>query len=268
MRAPPRRAGNSESRGPGRGEARQGGVSPGQSFMIPSVIAAEIARVLSDAIIFLEYEPGAPIREEDVSEKFGVSRSPVREAFRMLEADGLVLRLARRGVRVGPMSRGDLDEVYACRVALEGVAAAEAARVCDKATVLRLRGMLAEMKRALRDRDVMTFFHRNVAFTRAIHEASGNATLKRIVAGIEKQALRYRYLAHLRTTEMLELSLEGQTEVLAAIADRKPLLARRRAERLIRRAHGVIAGALAEAYPTAPDQLQRKAASAGRAQDT
>jgi GntR family transcriptional regulator, rspAB operon transcriptional repressor len=219
-------------------------------YSVPSVIAADIARVLSDAIIFLEYEPGFPIREEEVSAKFGVSRSPVREAFRMLEADGLVRRLPRRGVRVGPMSRADLDEVYACRVALEGLVAAEAARRSDKATVLRLKSILAEMRQALRQQDVMTFFHRNVAFTRAIHYASGNSTLIRILDGIEKQALRYRYLAHRRTFEMLELSLDGQTEVLAAIADRKPLLARRRAERLILRARDVIAEALSEAYPT------------------
>jgi hypothetical protein len=53
---------------------------------------------------------------------------------------------------------------------------------------------------------------------------------------------------------MLDLSVEGQCEVIAAIAARKPLLARRRAERLIRRAHGVIARSLAEAYPGAQKQ--------------
>jgi GntR family transcriptional regulator, rspAB operon transcriptional repressor len=89
-----------------------------------------------------------------------------------------------------------------------------------------------------------------------VHAASRNTTLMRIVAGIEKQALRYRYLAHLRTMEMLELSFEGHRDVCAAITERKPLLARRRAERLIRRAHGVIAKALAEAYPAAVGSLQ------------
>jgi DNA-binding GntR family transcriptional regulator len=218
-------------------------------FALPAMIAPEIARVLSRQITFLKLEPDARLTEEELCAQFGVSRSPVREAFRMLEADGLVIRAARRGVRVAPMSRADLDEVYACRVGLEGLAAAEAARAADEDSLAHLTERLTDMQKALDGHDVERFFDRNVAMTQAIHAASGNATLMRIIVGIDKQALRYRYLAHLKTQEMLDLSIEGQREVIAAIAARKPLLARRRAERLIRRAHGVIARSLAEAYP-------------------
>ncbi len=148
------------------------------------------------------------------------------------------------------MSRTDLDEVYTCRVGLEGLAAAEVARSANDLALSRLRERFAEMEKAHDAGDIDRFFDRNVAMTQAIHRASGNATLMRIIAGIDKQSLRYRYLAHLRTQEMLDLSTEGQREVIAAIMARKPLLARRRAERLIRRAHGVIARTLAEAYPS------------------
>src|SRR3977135_3993494 len=82
-------------------------------FIAPSVIATDIARILSDRIVFLELGPGTRIPEERVGAPFGVSRSPVREVLRMLEADGLVVRAARKGVSVTPMSRRDLDEVYA-----------------------------------------------------------------------------------------------------------------------------------------------------------
>ncbi len=92
----------------------------------------EIARILSDRIVFLATGAGLRIHEEEVGAAFGVSRSPVREVFRMLEADGLVVRAARKGVSVAPMSRRDLDEVYACRVGLEGVAAAEAAAISTR----------------------------------------------------------------------------------------------------------------------------------------
>ena len=223
----------------------------GMAFALPSVIATEIARVLSDRIVYLELEPGARIIEEELCLQLGVSRSPVREAFRMLEGDGLIVRTARRGVRVTPMSRVDLDEVYACRVALEGLAASEAARTADDAARAALCAHVTEMHAALAAGDVRLFFDRNVAFLRAVHAASGNQTLIRIVAGLQKQSLRYRYLAHLRSHEMLELSVEGYGEVCDAVVARKPLLARRRAERLFRRAHGVIARTLAEAYPTA-----------------
>jgi GntR family transcriptional regulator, rspAB operon transcriptional repressor len=221
-------------------------------FIAPSVIATDIARILSDRIVFLELAPGTRIHEEEVGATFGVSRSPVREVLRMLEADGLVVRAARKGVSVTPMSRRDLDEVYACRVGLEGVAAAEAARRLDKHARKTIEVNLAGMNKAFKAKDVSTFFKHNVAFTRAIHAASQNQTLIRVVAGIEKQALRYRYLAHLQTHEMLSMSLEGHSGVADAVLAGEATVARRRAEQLMRRAHGVIAKALAESAYALP----------------
>ncbi|MGZ3338418.1 MAG: GntR family transcriptional regulator [Reyranella sp.] len=230
-------------------------LSPGADFIAPSVIATEIARILSDRIVFLELAPGTRIHEEEVGATFGVSRSPVREAFRMLEADGLVVRAARKGISVTPMSRRDLDEVYACRVGLEGLAAAEAARHLDTKARKAIEGHLAAMNKAFKARDVPTFFKHNVAFTRTIHAASQNQTLVRIVAGIEKQALRYRYLAHLQTHEMLSMSLEGHSSVADAVLAGEVGVARRRAEQLMRRAHGVIAKALAESAYALPGDV-------------
>jgi DNA-binding GntR family transcriptional regulator len=226
----------------------------GEGFILPSVIATEIARVLSDRIVCLDLVPGTRILEEEVGASFGVSRSPIREVFRMLEADGLVIRAARRGVSVTPMSRRDLDEVYACRVGLEGLAAAEAARHIDAETRKRIEGLLAGMRAAFDAKDVPTFFQNNVAFTRAIHAASQNQTLVRVVAGIEKQAMRYRYLAHLQSEEMLSMTLEGHSGVGEAVLAGKVALARRRAEQLMRRAHGVIARALAASAYALPGE--------------
>jgi GntR family transcriptional regulator, rspAB operon transcriptional repressor len=228
--------------------------SGGEGFVLPSVIATEIARILSDRIVFLELVPGTRIMEEEVGASFGVSRSPIREVFRMLEADGLVVRAARRGVSVTPMSRRDLDEVYACRVGLEGLAAAEAARHIDAEGRKQVEGLLAGMRAAFDANDVPTFFQNNVAFTRAIHAASQNQTLVRVVAGIEKQALRYRYLAHLQSQEMLSMTLEGHSGVGEAVLTGKVALARRRAEQLMRRAHGVIARALAASAYALPGE--------------
>lgn len=226
-----------------------------EGFIPSSVIATEMARILADRIVFLELAPGARIHEEEVGANFGVSRSPVREVFRMLEADGLVVRAARKGVSVTPMSRRDLNEVYACRVGLEGVAAAEAARHLDKRARKAIEGNLSRMNKAFKEKDVPTFFKYNVAFTRAIHAASQNQTLIRVVAGIEKQAMRYRYLAHLQSYEMLSMSLEGHAGVADAVLAGVANIARRRAEQLMRRSHGVIAKALAESAYALPDDV-------------
>jgi DNA-binding GntR family transcriptional regulator len=231
------------------------GLLRGGGFALPSVIATEIARVLSDRIVFLELAPGERIPEEEVGAGFGVSRSPIREAFRMLESDGLVVRAARRGVSVTPMSRRDLDEVYACRVGLEGLAASEATRHLDDEGRALIGQLMGGMRDAYAADDVPTFFQHNVAFTRAIHGLSRNQTLMRIVAGIEKQALRYRYLAHLQTREMLAMTLEGHGGVAEAILAGKRDLAKRRAGQLMRRSHGVIARALAESAYAVPGDI-------------
>jgi DNA-binding GntR family transcriptional regulator len=178
-----------------------------------------------------------------------VSRSPVREALKALEADGLIIRLARRGVRVTPISRQDLDEVYSCRAALEGLAAAGAAKNADGRIDLELASLIDALEAAMEARNVPEFFKHSVAFTCAVHQHCGNRTLARMLDGIDKQARRYRYLAHAWTHEMLEMSLRNYKEVREAIALRNAPMAQRRGTRMIRRAHAVIARALSEAYP-------------------
>ena len=211
---------------------------------MPVVIGEALARKLSDQIIYLHLAPGAHLTEDDICREYAVSRSPVREAFRALEADGLVLRLARRGVRVRPIGRRDLDEVYACRVVLEGLAAREAARNASEAMLGRMHALLQQMQKTLRAGQVRPFFESNVALTSAIHEASANQALIRIAGGIEKQALRYRYLAHSRTQEMLKASLEGHGRVLEAIAARNPARAEQVGKASLRQAQRVIRGVI------------------------
>lgn len=209
-------------------------------FRVPGVIGDALAQKLAEQIIFLNLPPGTHITEDDLCNEYVVSRSPVREAFRALEADGLVLRLARRGVRVAPISRKDLDEVYACRIVLEGLAAREAAEHATDEDLATMRKLLDAMAKALKRGQVRAFFDANVAFTGAVHLASANRTLIRIADGIEKQALRYRYLAHSRTRKMLEVSLDGQGRVFDMIAKHKPGLAEQQGKATIRHAQAVI----------------------------
>ncbi|UDQ90245.1 GntR family transcriptional regulator [Xanthobacter autotrophicus] len=205
-----------------------------------------MARAFAEHIIYLRWPPGMRLIEEDLCAHFNVSRSPVRDAFQILEGEGLIVRAAWRGVRVAPMSVADLDEVYKCRVALEGLVAAEAARSANEGDLAMLSGLLAEMDAARAEGDVDVFFDRNVAFTRALHKAAANGTLARVVSGIEKQALRYRYLAHRNTHEIMDVVCAGDRKLLDAVAARKADLARREAVKLIRAAHQVIARVVAE----------------------
>lgn len=190
---------------------------PAARFRPSGVLAYELARFLESEIIFCEIPPGARLTEEDISARYGLSRSPVREAFRLLAADGLVVLSARRGIRVTPVSRRDLAEVQGCRIELEGLAAFQAAGHAGTADLAGLRTIVEEMAVALAAGDVREYFSRNVAFTTRIHLASGNVTLMRLLNGIGKQALRYRYIAYQKVPDLMRVSLPGNRRILAAI---------------------------------------------------
>ncbi len=222
-------------------------------FQIPTVIGHSLARTLADRIIYLDLQPGARLGEDEICQEYHVSRSPVREAFRALEADGLIVRSVRRGVRVTPMGRRDLREVYTCRVMLEGLAAREAATNATAEDLARLRSLIDAMMQALKRRQSRPFFDSNVAFTRAIHESSANATLIRIVAGIEKQALRYRYLAHSQTPEMREISFEGHKSVFEAVVRGDAAAAEKAGQASMRNAHAVILKVVEAQWPAAEE---------------
>ena len=165
------------------------------------VMPQVLAEALESAIVFGELAPGGRIIEEEIAARYDVSRSPVRDALRRLEADGLVVRADHRGARVTPISRSDLDEVYLCRIELEGLAAQQAAKRWQPPIDASFLEKLGEMRAAFKASDIKRYFLANVGFTDAVHRASGNATLQRLLKSIGKQALRYRYLAYNRRTQ-------------------------------------------------------------------
>jgi DNA-binding GntR family transcriptional regulator len=203
------------------------------TFRVPAVIATELAQHLEEQIVYGDLAPGARLIEEDLVRKHDVSRSPVRESFRLLEQDGLVARESRRGVRVSPISLADLNEVYTCRLALEALAAETAAAHRTDANIAALRRALADLEAAFRTHDPRQYFRCNVMLTDCIHAAAGNATLSRLLRSIGKQSLRYRYLAYRDAPEMLPISVEGNQQIIDAIVAQRARHARTLTEDLI-----------------------------------
>jgi len=193
-------------------------IDPPTSFHRPDPLGIELAQHLSRAIVFGEYPPGSKLVEEVIGARYGISRSPIRDAFRHLEGQGLIVYEARRGVRVTAMSRKDLDEVYACRLPLETLAAMGAARSADPASVVALRTALTTMEEAHGLGSPERYFLENVDFTRALHRASANDTLIRLLAGLSHQALRYRYVAYQRFPDLMTRSVEGNRDLFRAVA--------------------------------------------------
>lgn len=211
-----------------------------------SLAPKRIADVLSSDIVFGRLTPSSRLIEEDIAERFGVSRSPVRESIRLLERDGLVVREERRGARVSPLNRRNLDEVYVCRLALEGIAAAEAAVRSQPSDVNRLSRGLTALRKAFQKKDIEGFFEANVLFTEAVHEAADNGTLTRLLGSLGKQALRYRYLAYRSFPQLMAASVDGNDKIVKAISERNKEQARALTEDLIERSWQAIRNCVPE----------------------
>ena len=186
----------------------------------PARIAEELSQDLEWAIVYGDLAPGLRLREEDISERYQVSRSPVREALNRLERDGLLVRRPRRGVTVPILAQDDLVELYGVRLSLEGQAAGEAARCRGPDDLVALASARADMETAARAGALRDFFRANLAFSRAIYRATGNLTLQRLLAIIEKQARRYRFVAFSGNRGLIDVSLAGNRRVLETIEAR------------------------------------------------
>jgi DNA-binding GntR family transcriptional regulator len=112
----------------------------------PSLVEL-VASELRALIVSAELRPGERLVEERLTERFGVSRPPLREALRILEQEGLVQRLPRRGAIVTPLTADDVREVYTLRWALERLAI-ELALPVDAKRLAPLRDAVAAMRRA------------------------------------------------------------------------------------------------------------------------
>lgn len=210
-------------------------------FKAPALLGSELASFLEAQIVFGELEPNTRLVEETIVRQFGVSRSPVREAFRSLEQSGLTVRQSRKGVSVSATSRKDLDEVYSCRMVLEGLAAEEAARNRSDADIVALRNLVELLERAAAARDIREYFRHNVSMSSQICQAASNATLTRLLASLGKQALRYRYMVYSRLPEMIDVSLEANQAIVEAIALQNARYARSLTEDVIQRSWRSIA---------------------------
>ncbi|PZP39512.1 MAG: hypothetical protein DI601_25160 [Azospirillum brasilense] len=208
-------------------------IAPLSGTPLPESLPAEIALRLEADIIMLRLPPGQWLREEEVSTRFGVSRSPVREAMRLLEADGLLQRHPRRGSQVTPLSLEHLDAVQACRVPLEGLAAAGTARHAGQVALAGLEAAIEAMASAQATSQPEAAFHANVRVTSILHAECGNPVLARLLSGLDKQAMRYRYLSYQRLPGVVSQSVTANHALLFAIRSRDEALARNLTEELI-----------------------------------
>lgn len=181
-------------------------------------LAIELAPFLEREIITRRLEPGEKLVELDLCARFGVSRSPMREALRLLEASLLVTRKPRYGVRVAPMTLENLNHVYVCRAPLEALAASSVASApwrLEAADALEI--WLKKMQTAAGAGAIEDCFFANVALTDVLHDQCRNPVLSGLLAQVNKAALRYRHWAFCQAPSMIALSIGGNMDMVEAI---------------------------------------------------
>lgn len=181
------------------------------------ILPVQLAKMLERDIVVGRLAPDQRLTEDAVLARVDVSRSPIREAFRLLEQDGLVVRGLRRGVRVTPMSVEDLDEVYEVRVPLEGLVAAAAAKRAVAPDIARLREVAAKLAGDEVMAQPEAYLDANLSFSQALYATARNATLTRLAMGLAKQTLRYRFLAYDKVPEFRHESAVAARSLCEAI---------------------------------------------------
>ena len=150
----------------------------------PRALYQEVADRLREKIFARELEPGSWIDELKLAAEWGISRTPLREALKVLAVEGLVTMKVRRGAYVTEMSRDDVSQVYRLLALLESDAAGEVAAQRQRRRVGCAAGLHDRLEKQVRQRDA--FFATNEAFHFKLLEVAGNRWRMQIVADLRK----------------------------------------------------------------------------------
>ena len=146
-----------------------------------------VFNTLREAILKGELKPGERLMELQLASKLGVSRTPIREAIRMLEQEGLAVTMPRKGAEVAKM-----EDVLEVREALDELAAKIACKKISDEQLANLKTIKDEFKRSMDSGDVKKIAEEDVKFHDAIYEATNNAKLVSMMNNIREQMYRYR----------------------------------------------------------------------------
>lgn len=159
-----------------------------------------VFQTLRQAILKGDLKPGERLMEIQLANKLGVSRTPIREAIRKLELEGLVLMIPRKGAEVAEITEKSLRDVLEVREALEVLAVQLA---CDKMTtegVEELKVAADEFEKVLKTGDITIIAEADVRFHDIIYSATGNDRLIQLLSNLREQMYRYR-VEHLKSED-------------------------------------------------------------------
>lgn len=176
----------------------------------------QVAEQLRARIYAHELAPGAWVDEQAIAAEFGISRTPLREALKVLASEGLVQLKPRRGCYVAELSEQDLDEIFPVMAMLEGRCAFEAAAKATPADIARLDALHAQLEIHAATNDADRFFEANQAFHDALQELAGNRWLRQLIVDTRK-FIKLTRRDSLRLDGRLKQSLAEHQAIMAAL---------------------------------------------------
>lgn len=186
-----------------------------QESLAAPALYQQVAERLRSRIYAHELEPGAWLDEQALAAAMGISRTPLREALKVLAAEGLVTLRPRRGCYVAELSEQDVDEIFPVMALLEGRSAQEAAVRATARDLRQLDAIHAELERCAEAGDADRFFEANQAFHDAVQALAGNRWLKQLIDDTRK-FIKLTRRDSLRLDGRLKQSLAEHRAILAA----------------------------------------------------
>jgi len=195
--------------------------APGGTSLSPKALYVEVAERLRQRIFKRELEPGSWIDELRIAEEYGISRTPLREALKVLAAEGLVTMKVRRGAYVTEVSSSDLADVYHLLSLLESDAAGVVATRATDAELAELQALHAALEEAALPgmANADAFFALNERFHMRLLEIANNRWRDQMVADLRKVMKLNRHNSLLKTGRIQE-SLAEHRAIMAALAAR------------------------------------------------
>ena len=175
-----------------------------------------VFKSLREAIIPGQLQSGERLMEIKLSEKMGVSRTPIREAIRKLEQEGLVIMRPRRGAEVAPIDEKNLREILEIRKALESLTGRLASSKASVDDIRNLTNINTAMKRAVDMGDVEMMTEKDVDFHETITRIAGNDHLSEMIDMIREHLYRYR-LAFIKGLSDRSVLIEEHAKIIEAI---------------------------------------------------
>ena len=175
-----------------------------------------VFNTLREAILHGELKPGERLMEISLANRLGVSRTPVREAIRKLELEGLVIMIPRKGAQVAQITEQDLNDVLEVRLGLEELAMQFACERIDEEHLQEIARAAQDFEDLMEEGDITDLAQADVHFHELIYQATQNQRLIQIINNLREQMYRYR-IEYLKDQQVYEKLLSEHEEIIRHI---------------------------------------------------